>query len=60
MITQEGWMDLRALARQGDNFSQIGALALTFRTLFRSSEAMLAAPPEKRGGRTLHGSWHML
>jgi transposase len=26
MITQEGWMDLRALARQGYNFSQIGAL----------------------------------
>ena len=26
MITQEVWMDLRALVRQGDNFSQIGAL----------------------------------
>jgi transposase len=26
MITQEGWMDLKALARQGYNFSQIGAL----------------------------------
>src|SRR5215510_16079555 len=26
MITQEGWMDLKALARQGDHFSQIGAL----------------------------------
>src|SRR5215475_3426077 len=26
MITQEGWMDLKALARQGYNVSQIGAL----------------------------------
>jgi transposase len=26
MITQEVWMDLKALARQGYNFSQIGAL----------------------------------
>jgi transposase len=26
MITQEVWMDLRALARQGSNFSQIGEL----------------------------------
>jgi transposase len=26
MITQEDWMDLKALARQGYNFSQIGAL----------------------------------
>jgi hypothetical protein len=26
MITQEVWMDLRALARQGYNFSQIGVL----------------------------------
>jgi transposase len=25
MSTQEVWMDLRALARQGSNFSQIGA-----------------------------------
>ena len=35
-------------------------LELTFRTLFRSSDAILAAPPEKRGERTLHGSLHML
>jgi len=26
MITQEVWMDLRALARQGYNFSQLGEL----------------------------------
>ena len=39
---------------------RLKALYLTFRTLFRSSEAIMAAPPEKRGGRALHGSLHML
>jgi hypothetical protein len=27
--------------------------ALTFRTLFRSSEAILTEPPEERGGRAM-------
>jgi len=31
------------------------ALQLTFRTLFRSSKAILAEPPEERRGRVLHG-----
>jgi hypothetical protein len=28
-------------------------LILTFRTLFRSSEAILTEPPEERGGRAM-------
>jgi hypothetical protein len=36
------------------------ALELTFRTLFRSSEAILAEPPEARGERVLHGQLQTL
>jgi transposase len=47
MITQEGWMDLRALARQGDNFSQIGALVgLDRRTVKKHLQTQ--APPVYR------------
>jgi RNA polymerase sigma factor (sigma-70 family) len=35
-------------------------LQLTFRTLFRSSEAILAEPPEARGERVLHGQLQTL
>lgn len=44
MITQEVWMDLRALVRQGYNFSQIGALVgLDRRTV--KKHLQLAQPP---------------
>jgi transposase len=47
MITQEVWMDLRALARQGYNFSQIGALVgLDRRTV--KKHLQLSQPPVYR------------
>jgi transposase len=47
MITQEVWIDLRALARQGYNFSQIGELVgLDRRTV--KKHLQLAQPPVYR------------
>jgi transposase len=47
MITQEGWMDLKALVRQGYNFSQIGAVVgLDRRTVKKHLQAL--QPPVYR------------
>ena len=35
--------------------AQFLGIKLTFRTLFRSSKAILAEPPEERRGRVQHG-----
>ncbi len=48
----------QALTLEQQRTTQV--LHLTFRTLFRSSGAILAEPPEERRGRALHGLFHTL
>ena len=38
----------------------VGGIYLTFRTLLRSSEAILAEPPEETGGQAIHRLFHVL
>jgi RNA-directed DNA polymerase len=38
---------------------ELATLQLTFRTIFRSSEAILAEPPEERGRRAIHQLFQM-
>jgi transposase len=52
MITQEVWMDLQALARQGDNFSQIGALVGLDRRTVKKHLQTFRPPVYRRPGRT--------
>ena len=41
-------------------FDDLRIFELTFRTLFRPSEAILEEPPAETGGRTRYTLWHAL
>jgi hypothetical protein len=53
--------DLGASVPEGapEGYALGGMLFLTFRTIFRSSEAILAEPPEERGRRAIHQLFQM-
>jgi hypothetical protein len=50
--------NLAALCDEVTANREVVIIHLTFRTLFRSSEAILEEPPKERGSRAIHGLFH--